>query len=516
MKAPVPSERQDTNFNQQVFRALDREGKGQVSVRDLVRALQDAGIGLDDPRLKQMRNELAVDDESLQLDQDAFSQLILPNAPFVQRAVQGDLVCPDFLGFKRDLTELYEDAKQEEGGQVADYIPQLARVNPDLFAVSACTIDGQRFNVGDYTAPFCVQSTCKPLNYCLALEEIGLSNVHQHIGHEPSGSAFNEVTFNTQGLPHNPMINAGGIMSCSLVQSHLPLSDRFDHVLEFWKKMGAYKPTGFNNAVYLSERATADRNFALGYLMREHGAFPKGTDLRETLEFYFMCCSITATAESMAILAATLANAGINPLTGESLLEPETVKSCLSLMSSCGMYDYSGTWAFKVGIPAKSGVSGVILAVIPNFMGLCLWSPRLDKHGNSVRGIRFSEQLAKRFNFHNFDSLTTSFSKKRDPRKHRYEDQVDTVIHLIWAAARGDLRDVRRLNAAGVDLNAQDYDQRTALHLAAVEGRVEVVQYLLDHGALPDLTDRWGYRAIDEARRANQSQIVKLLEQAQT
>lgn len=504
----------DPDVNQQVFRALDQQGKGTICVADLVRALKDAGIREDDPRLKQILAELTSDSEQQALDLEAFSQLILPNALFVQRAVQGDLACLDFTQFKNDLTELYREARAETGGKVANYIPQLARTDPELFAISACTIDGQRINIGDFETPFCVQSTCKPLNYCLALEELGHSNVHKHIGHEPSGSAFNEVTFNAQGLPHNPMINAGGIMSCSLIQSHLPLSDRFDYVLEFWKRMGAYKSTGFNNAVYLSERATADRNFALGYLMRERGAFPPGTDLRETLEFYFMCCSITGNAESMAILAATLANAGINPLTGESLLKPETVKSCLSLMSSCGMYDYSGTWAFTVGIPAKSGVSGVILAVIPNFMGLCLYSPRLDHHGNSMRGIRFSELLAKRFNFHNFDSLVTSFSRKSDPRKHRYEDRVDTVMHLIWAASRGDLRDVRRLLAAGVDVNARDYDHRTALHLAVAEGRLEMVRYLLDHGASPQIRDRWNQLPLDEARRINHVGIMAMLEAA--
>jgi glutaminase len=505
----------ETDVNTQVFRALDRDSTGAIRVGDLLRALEDSGVNPDDPRLKQLLRLLPSKDKHTALDQDTFSKLILPNAPFILRASQGDLVCSDFAGFEKDLNQIYDQARGESGGQVADYIPQLARVNPDLFGVSACTIDGQRINIGDYQEEFCVQSTCKPINYCLALEEIGRSNVHKHIGHEPSGSAFNEVTFNAQGLPHNPMINAGGIMSCSLIQSHLPLSDRFDHVLDFWKRASAYKSTGFNNAVYLSERATADRNFALGYLMREHGAFPKGTNLKETLEFYFMCCSITVTAESMAILAATLANAGVNPLTGETLLEPETVKSCLSLMSSCGMYDYSGTWAFTVGIPAKSGVSGVILAVIPNFMGLCLWSPPLDHHGNSVRGIRFSELLSQRFNFHNFDSLVTPVTHKRDPRKHRYEASVDTVLHLIWAAARGDLSDVRQLLAAGVDVNVSDYDHRTALHLAAVEGRAEMVRYLLDHGAIPDVFDRWSQTPLDEAKRAGHQTIVTMLEETQ-
>jgi glutaminase len=327
-----------------------------------------------------------------------------------------DLIIPDFEDFCRDIEAIYSMTLPNKSGEVATYIPQLAHVNPEQYGVSICTIDGQRFSLGDAQTYFCIQSNCKPINYCLVQQEHGEEKVHQHIGKEPSGHGFNMLTLNAQNLPHNPLINAGAIMACALLKAHLPNSDRFDYVMEVWKALcGGVITPRFNNAVYLSEKNTADRNFALGYFMREKKAFPPGVHLHEVLEFYFQCCSIEMTTEAMAVVASTLANAGICPLTNEHIFDPNAVKNCLSLMSSCGMYDFSGEFAFTVGLPAKSGISGVIIVVVPNVMGISIWSPRLDPLGNSVRGLEFCKELIKRFNFHKYDSLIRETNKK-DPR----------------------------------------------------------------------------------------------------
>ena len=190
---------------------------------------------------------------------------------------------------------MYARVRADNGGAVADYIPQLKRVDPEKFGIAVCTVDGQRFSTGDTSDLFCVQSVCKPINYSLALEEHGVAAVHRHVGREPSGRGFNELSLTDDGLPHNPMINSGAIMSCSLLRSRDELADRFDHVAATWRRLSGSARVGFNNSVYLSERRTADRNFALGYFMREQGAFPDGTDLVETLEFYFQCCSSSST-----------------------------------------------------------------------------------------------------------------------------------------------------------------------------------------------------------------------------
>jgi len=195
--------------------------------------------------------------------------------------------------------------------------------------------------------------------------------------------AFNALQLNNKSRPHNPLINSGAIMMCSLIQNSEYKADRFEFIIKQWMAMAGGKHIGFDMAVYLSEQGTADRNFALAYFMNEKNAFPEDTDINQTLELYFQCCSLLINADAMAVVAATLANGGVCPLTGEQILSAETVKCCLSIMGSCGMYDYSGEFAFKVGLPAKSGVGGAIFSVIPGVMGICTFSPCLDRYGNS-------------------------------------------------------------------------------------------------------------------------------------
>jgi len=367
--------------------------------------------------------------------------------------------------------------------------------------------------MGDAATAFCLQSVSKTVSYCLALDEHGTEAVHQHVGREPSGRSFNELALNPQGLPHNPMVNAGAIMCCSLIRPEADIADRFDLVAATWQRLAGGRRPGFNNAVYLSERQTADRNFALGYSMRESGAFRPGTDLVAALEFYFQACSIEVDAQMLAIAAASLANAGICPLTEDPVFTPGTVQSCLSMMSSCGMYDFSGEFAFTIGLPAKSGVSGAVMLVIPGLMGIAVWSPRLDELGNSVRGIEFCRKLVAEYNVHGFDSLVTGRGQtaKRDPRRKKNQAQTEAVVALTWAASQGDLDEVRALIATGVQPGTADYDGRTPLHLAAAEGQTEIVRYLLAAGADPRPVDRWGGSPQSDAETGGHTEIAALL-----
>ena len=507
-----------------LFRALDLNRNGSISRRDFEEALTREGLSLDDFRITECVASLAEHGMSDSISYEEFSRIARPNILLIERALQGNMVLPDFEDFCTDIRRLYKETVDHVGslpdtlegqGAVADYIPQLARVDPHYFGVSLCTIDGQRLALGDARERFCVQSTCKPINYCLALEERGLDKVHHHIGREPSGRGFNELALYKDQKPHNPMINAGAIMACSLIRPKADHADRFDYVLKQWSRlMGGEKPR-YNNAVYLSERATADRNFALGYYMREKRAFPEEIDTEsrmvKTLEFYFQCCSIELNAENMATVAATLANGGVCPTSGEKIFSTETVQNCLSLMYSCGMYDYSGEWAFSIGLPAKSGVAGALMIVIPNVMGICTWSPRLDPVGNSRRGIEFCRRLVKTFNFHNYDNLTGQSSKK-DPRLNRILAEAENVQELIWAASKGDVGAIQRLATRGIELNPPDYDQRTPLHLAAAEGQDRVVKLLLDYGIPPNPRDRWGGTPLDDAYIQGHTNVIKLLE----
>lgn len=492
-----------------LFTSLDLDGDGRISGAELLGALARHGLLADDPRLAEV--SAAVRTTESPLDFDLFRASIRPNLLLVEKALQANLVVPEFHVFCQELSDLFAQVRSNTSGKVADYIPQLGRVEPEQFGVALCTIDGQRWKAGHADTDFCVQSCCKPINYALALEEHGERYVHSHVGREPSGHGFNELRLNADGLPHNPMINAGAIMCCSLLRPQLAIADRFDFIMDRWRALAGGTKAGFSNPTYLSERATADRNFALGYYMQERKSFPPGTHLVETLEFYFQCCSIEQTCASMAVVAATLANGGVCPVTGERVLRPKTVQHCLSLMSSCGMYDFSGEFAFSIGLPAKSGVAGAVMVVIPNVAGFCTWSPRLDKLGNSVRGIDFCKALVERFNFHNYDSLT-GLSEKRDPRRRAGEAPMDAATSLIYAASKGDLSAVQQLSARSVALDAADYDGRTPLHLAASEGHEPVVRYLLTQGIPTAPKDRWGNTPLDDARRGGHTGVVALLE----
>ena len=214
----------------------------------------------------------------------------------------------------------------------------------------------------------------------------------------------------------------------------------------------------------------------------------------------------------MSVIAGTLANGGVCPVTNERVFAPRTVQNCLSLMYSCGMYDFSGEFAFTIGLPAKSGVAGALLIVIPNVMGICTWSPRLDKLGNSVRGIEFCQELVQTFNFHNYDNLT-GLSEKKDPRSsylHMFSDQVS---QLMWAASKGDLSAILRLESQGVDISSADYDGRTPLHLAASEGHLLVVRFFVQRDISLSPKDRWGGTPLMDAKRHKHKEVVALLQE---
>jgi glutaminase len=513
-RAPnVAPDRVDLEYRR-LFESLERDTDGFLSRDDLFARLRACGILSDDPRMRETALTLNGLAATHRITYDEFKRIARQNSSLIKNAIQANLAIPDFPSLLADFQEMFEHVRENTTGRVADYIPQLGRVNPEQFAVAACTVDGQRLALGNAEVNFCLQSVCKPVNFCLALEEHGEAVVHRHVGREPSGRGFNELTLNKEGLPHNPLINSGAILTCSLVRPQATPADRFDHVLGTWTRLTGGGQIGFNNPVYLSERQTADRNFALGYFMREKQAFPPGTDLLGVLEFYFQCCSIETNAQALAVAAAALANAGVCPTTGDRVFQARTVQNCLSLMSSCGLYDFSGEFAFTIGLPGKSGVSGALLLVVPQVMGLCMWSPRLDALGNSVRAIEFCKQLVARYNFHTYDSLTHGESHKRDPRLNKNQTRIEGVVFLCWAASQGDLAEVQKLAAQGVDMDGADYDGRTALHLAASEGHAHVVEYLIAKGVNLSPVDRWGGTPSSDARRNNHEAVITLLESA--
>ncbi|KHJ97369.1 glutaminase [Oesophagostomum dentatum] len=296
----------------------------------------------------------------------------------------------------------------------------------------------------------------------------------------------------------------------------LPLS--FLQVITQYRKIAGGEYIGFNNATFLSERATADRNYALAYYMKENKCFPKETtSLTDALDFYFQLCSIEGNCESLSVMAATLANGGVCPITEEKCIDSNPCRDVLSLMYSCGMYDASGQFSFSVGLPAKSGVSGVMIVVVPNVMGIALWSPPLDQLGNSTRGVAFCKKLVSKFTFHNYDCLLHTTSNKVDPRRRDRHREQESIAPALYVARSRDIVALRRMFMQGYDydLSATDYDDRTPLHVAASEGDLAIVKFLVNVAKVDVTTkDRWGRSALDDARFFKHEDCAKFLEKA--
>ena len=227
-----------------LFDSFDRDKDGKISHWEVLSRLQRSGLQSDDPRIQHALTGLrAADANSKQISFQQFKNLVRHNSSLIQRAVEGNLAVPDFSALTSDIDQMYRELLPVRSGSVADYIPQLRRVDPEQLAIAVCTVDGQRFSVGDAQVAFCLQSVSKTVSYCLALDEHGVDGVHRHVGREPSGQSFNELALNPKGLPHNPMVNAGAIMTTSLIRPDLDIADRFDQVAATWQRLaGGRRP----------------------------------------------------------------------------------------------------------------------------------------------------------------------------------------------------------------------------------------------------------------------------------
>ncbi|MDR7016465.1 glutaminase [Acinetobacter sp. 3657] len=297
---------------------------------------------------------------------------------------------PDYLAHVIDACDI------DNGGHLADYIPELANANPNRLALALSTVDGEIYSVGDDEIEFTIQSMSKPFTYAYVLQQLGIDAVLDKVGVEPSGEAFNEISLGKDRRPKNPMINSGAITTHSLIPAKENLSSA--EILRQFLSELAGRELRFDDAVYDSEVKTAYRNLSIGYMLRTVGILE--TDPVDIVNGYIRQCSILVTVKDLVRMGSVFANGGIDPKTGKRLLNSAVVRQVLSVMMSCGMYDAAGDWLTTVGIPAKSGVAGGILGVLPGQVSIAVFSPKLDEHGNSVRGIDILERLSRDMGLH--------------------------------------------------------------------------------------------------------------------
>ncbi len=326
------------------------------------------------------------------------------------------------------LEEILEALRSEDNGAVADYIPALAAADPDRFAVAVTTVEGRTYAAGDSEVEFSIQSMSKPFAYAAAIADRGVDVVDAHVGVEPSGAAFNMLSLEEGTYrPKNPMINAGALTAHSLlVGAGASRDERVERALEFFSAL-AGRRTRIDEEVYRSELETADRNLAIGHMLRGYGILED--DPHEIVDGYTAQCSILVTVGDIATMSATLAAGGTHPITGERVIAPGAARQTLSAMVAAGMYDSAGTWFTEVGIPAKSGVAGGLLGALPGQIGIGSLSPRLDEHGNSVRGIKLFRRMSKDMGFHLMETEPTGTRAVRDVRT----DGEATIVDLQGA-----------------------------------------------------------------------------------
>ncbi|MFI5698094.1 glutaminase A [Kribbella sp. NPDC051586] len=414
------------------FVSMDKDDNGRVWAWELLRSLGQAGIQPDDPRVRAALADVGrpagIDIQPVEIGFRQYAEIARHGDGVVYRALAGELAVPpeEFREYARSIEAMYDNLLANRDGAVADYIPTLRDADPERFGIAICTADGQTFSIGDADLAFSVQSTSKPFSYAMALEQLGPEEVHRWVGQEQSGGAFNDpvLSLDAVGKPQNPMINAGAMATLALVDSDRELSDRFRTVRETWTGMMGRAP-GFDNETYLAERSTGDGNRSLASRMKSRQmlkAAPGEDGAAKVADFYFQVCSLEVDAQRLAAAGATLASGGVAPYSGQRVFSQETAGRVLSVMGHSGMYNDSGKFSDQVGLPAKSGVSGNVMMVVPSKrLAVVTFSPRLDTAGNSVRGVEVCKRLVDEFNLHPYRGLGATRARQLNEADRRAE-----------------------------------------------------------------------------------------------
>ncbi|MFE9925509.1 glutaminase [Streptomyces sp. NPDC005774] len=376
-------------------------------------------------------------------------------------------IIPDYLA------EVLKDVESDTSGELAGYIPELAAADPERLGAAFAMIGGEVYGAGDIDIEFTIQSISKPFAYALALSDRGFDSVLAKVGVEPSGEAFNEISLESDtGRPLNPMINAGAITVHSLTGAEdLNPAERVERVLHGLSAF-AGRRLRMDEAVCASEMENAHRNLAIAHMLRSHDVLTE--DPRPVVDGYTRQCSVLVTTRDLAMMAATLTNRGINPLSGEQVVPEAVARQVLSVMFSCGMYDAAGDWATQVGIPAKSGVAGGLIGALPGQIGIATFSPRLDRHGNSVRGVSLFERFSSDMGLH---VMEVPAAARAVVRSHHVVGSGPNALRVLQLQGGIGFAGAERVVQEAMDISPSDI--RVALDLTRVYSIDDVARRVL-------------------------------------
>lgn len=385
------------------------------------------------------------------------------------------------------LAEVLFDVQDQDAGEVADYIPQLRDADPQRLALALCTTDGHSYAVGECEIEFSIQSISKPFVYALALEQRGFEVVHAAVGVEPSGEAFDELSLDAGAeRPTNPMINAGAITVHQLIDGDDATPDQRTETIRAKLSKLAGRELTIDRAVAESEFESAHRNFSLAHMLYSYEMI--STDPHEAVRSYTDQCAILVTVADLAAMAATLANGGVQPVTGIRQLSPAVCRTTLAVMASAGMYDGAGRWMSSVGIPAKSGVSGGLIGTMPGQLGIASFSPRLDENGNSVRGVKIFQELSESMGLHLMSSEYFTAPKIRSMREVDDRTVVQLQGMINFTAAEAIMYELSELEPGSdgvvLDISRVSGFTRSGGHLVA-----EGVRRMRDEGLMVFVED---------------------------
>ncbi|XP_029909427.1 glutaminase liver isoform, mitochondrial [Myripristis murdjan] len=486
---------------------------GRININQFFEAVWSSGLHRSDPRLRECFFHLRkLQDAEGTVDRTSFHRCITGFVSLILKALQGRFVIPDFSTFTEETQKLFSRCRQLSSVQEKE----KEGVDSAKWGVSICTVDGQRLSLGDCAGSLVLGEVSWPLVYGVAVDLLGSDFVHRYVGMEEFSKYDSPFSLTKTGIPHSPLTETGAIVTTSLLQLAGRLcaeeEEKYDSVLNVIRRLCNKEHANLNCTSYQSSRKASVRLHALSFYLQEKKCFPEKADINAALDLMLQCSSTEVTCESGAAMAASLANGGLCPLSGDQVLSPVAVRSMLSMMQVAGMKDYSTAFHYKTSIPAMSSSHGALLAVVPGVLGLMAFSPELDASGNPWRAVHFCQELISTFQLHSFD-IRTPFRQVLAYRQWKAESEGYQIMNVLLAAFKGDIQSLRRYFLSGVDVNAVDYDGRSALHVAAAEGHTEVIRFLLENaGGNPALKDRWGSSPLNEARRHNQEAAVQLLQ----